>query len=62
MRKLKVKTYEVVSRAVEEGVSFGWQRFMKYHDGDVSEMQDAVYDNVVREVLNALCEVVDFED
>jgi len=59
--KLKVRTYDVVTRAVEEGVSFGWHRFTKYHEGDVNQIEEAVREHMEREVMSALCEVVDFE-
>ena len=56
---LPLRTYAIVSRAVEEGVAHGLRRYVKYHE-DIH--QDAAAEHLEREVLNALCEVVDFED
>jgi hypothetical protein len=58
MVNLEVDIYAVVSRAVEEGARHGVGRAMKYADGPPDA--EALVDHVAREVMNALCEVVDF--
>lgn len=54
---VRVNLYAIVCRAVEEGVAYGIQRAYKYADRPTRE---AVEEHVEREVLNALCEVLDF--
>jgi len=58
-RTVKVKTYTIVARAVEEGVAYGLRRYSKYHD---ATPLDAVAEYVEREVMNALSEVIDFDE
>ena len=59
---IKLRTYPVIARAVEEGVAYGLQRYNKYNDPDVPGGDDAIAEHVEREVLNALCEVIEFDD
>jgi hypothetical protein len=56
-RPLTVNTYSIVARAVEEGVGWGYLRAHK-HDPNPSEA--IMKEHMEREVMNALCEVVDF--
>lgn len=58
MVRVKLDTYPVVSRAVEEGVAFGIQRAHKHTD---RPDETALKENVYREVMNALCEVIRFD-
>ena len=55
-----VKLYQIVARAVEEGVAYGLHRYNKYH-GDAPCDVDIVAEHVEREVLNALDEVLDLQ-
>ncbi len=56
---MKVRVYQVVTRAIEEGISRGWRRAHKHTDNPgVSAIQGSIYD----EVLNALHEVIDFDE
>ena len=57
--KPKVKLYNIISRAVEEGVAYGVNRSFKYSDNPLKE---ALQENVERQVMNALSEVIDFGD
>ena len=52
------KAWEVVSRAVEEGVGFGLNRAFKHVDNPSREL---IAEAVEREVMNALSEVVKFD-
>jgi hypothetical protein len=56
---MRVRAYEVLSRAVEEGVAYGWRRAHKHTD---SPGEDAVQQEVVQAVLNELCEYFGFDD
>lgn len=60
-RRLRPNTYEVLLRAVEQGVAFGWNGAIKHnllHTPD----PDAAKDRIVDEVMNAICEVFEFEE
>lgn len=59
---LRVNSYAVVSRAVEEGVAYGIRRMFKHDESPVGEshiMSRA--DTIIDAVLNELCEVIDFD-
>lgn len=56
-RKLKVNVYKVVSRAVEEGVAYGINRAFKYTD---IPSRDTIVENVEREVMNSLADVINY--
>lgn len=53
-----VDPYAVISRAVEEGISYGVNRAHKHTD---TPSRDDIADAVYRGVMNALCEVVNWE-
>lgn len=53
-----VRAYEVLRRAVEEGVAYGWRRAHKHTD---APGEDAIVDQVVQGVLNEVCEYFDFD-
>jgi len=59
--RLRVRTYDVVRRAVEEGVMFGLNRALKHADAVTRDTKPAAQEHIEREVMNALCEVVDFD-
>lgn len=55
---LKLRVYEVVSRAVDEGISYGLNRAYKYADNPTREdFEERIRDAV----MSALCDVVDFD-
>jgi hypothetical protein len=56
---MRVRAYEVLRRAVEEGVAYGWRRAHKHTD---APGEDAIVDHVVQGVLNEVCEYFDFDD
>ena len=58
---LHLRTYTIVSRAVEEGVAHGLQRYNKYND-DAPISVGTATDHLEREILNALSDVIDFDD
>lgn len=56
---MRVQAYVVLQRAVEEGISYGWQRAHKHTEKPSQEaLQDAIHDAV----MNAIAEVFSFED
>jgi hypothetical protein len=56
-----VKLWPVVSRAVEEGVAHGLRRSNKYND-EAPVDTDRAAEHLQREIMNALCEVLNFGD
>lgn len=59
---MKPKEYLILERAVEEGIAHGWRRGFKHQPTDPPEgCADAVREALREEVLNAICEVFDFE-
>jgi hypothetical protein len=56
---MKVKTYTVVSRAIEEGIARGYRRARKHTDNPEPE---AIKESIYNEVMNALCDVIEFFD
>ena len=57
--RLKLNTYEIVMRAVEEGVSYGLNRADKHASDPLTEQQrERVQREVEAAVSNALSEVV----
>jgi hypothetical protein len=54
----RVNVYAIVSRAVEEGVAYGWMRAHKHTDSPDAEMTK---DAIVTAVTGSLCEVLDFD-
>lgn len=56
--RLTLRTYDILRRAVEEGVAYGYRRAHKYLD---APSEDVVREQIEQAVMNALCEVVDFE-
>lgn len=55
---MRVRAYDVLSQAVEDGVRAGWRRAHKHVDGPPPE---AIQEHVEREVMNAICEWFEFE-
>ncbi|MBI3184698.1 MAG: hypothetical protein HYZ28_21385 [Myxococcales bacterium] len=56
---MRVRAYEVLSRAVDEGVAYGWRRAHKHTD---APGEDAIKDQVTQAVLSEVCEYFDFAD
>jgi len=59
----KVNVYAVLERAVSEGISYGLHRHQKYAVKPLAADTRLSIEHQVRDaVMNALCEVVDFDD
>jgi hypothetical protein len=58
-RDINVKVYEVMERAVEEGIRWGWHRAYKHYDSPEDYyVKDCIYEYVTTQV----CENFDFDD
>ncbi len=55
---LRVRAYDVLRRAIEEGVEYGWRRAHKHTDAPDEE---TIKDQVVTGILNEVCEYFDFD-
>jgi hypothetical protein len=55
---LRVRAYDVLRRAIEEGVEHGWRRAHKHTDAPDEE---TIKDQVVTGILNEVCEYFDFD-
>jgi|CXWL01.1.fsa_nt_gi hypothetical protein len=56
---LTIKTYEVLCRAVEEGVSHGMRRAYKHQD---KPSQEDIISHMENQVLSAICEYFSFPE
>lgn len=59
VNKIRVNTYAVLCRAIEEGASAGWRRAHK-HSSEPGE--DAIILQIVQAILDECCEYLVFED
>jgi hypothetical protein len=56
---VKPNVYAIISRAVEEGVSWGWQHAHKHTD---KPGEGYLKEQIENDVMNALCEVIKFDE
>lgn len=56
---MRVRAYEVLRRAVEEGVASGYRRAHKYLE---KPTEDELRDHIEGGVMNAIAEWFDFDD
>ena len=56
---VRVRAYEVVCRAVEEGVAYGWNRGHKHTS---TPDQGALKSEIEDGVMGTLCEVLEFHE
>jgi len=54
-----LNAYTLIERAVGEGVSYGWHRAHKHTD---KPGETVIKENLEREVMNALCEILIFPE
>lgn len=59
MKSIKFRFYDIVQRAVEEGVAYGYHRAHKHSD---SPNENQMKQEVEQAVMFALSEIIDFED
>ncbi len=56
---LRVRAYQVLRRAIEEGAEYGWRRAHKHTDAPDEE---TIKGQIVTGILNEICEYFDFDD
>ncbi len=56
---MTVRAYEVLRRAIEEGIDYGWRRAHKHTD---APGEAAIKDEVLQGILNEVCEVFAFDE
>jgi hypothetical protein len=55
-RRVTLKTYSIIADTVAQGVAIGVNRAYKHTD---DPSRESLMESVEREVLNALCDVID---
>lgn len=56
---MRVKTYAILDRAVEEGIRLGWNRAHKHVENpDQTQIEDQIH----QAVMGSICEVFKFDD
>ena len=60
--RVRLDTYGIISDAVERGLHYGWNRVCKYHEGSKLPDMYLVVDYMHTEVMNALSEVMQFDE
>lgn len=56
--EMRVRAYEVLHRAVEEGVTYGWRRAHKHTD---TPDEETIKDQILTAVLNEISDYFDFD-
>jgi len=56
---IRINAYDIVRRAVEEGVRYGWNRAHKHTD---KPDEAAILEHIENAVLTELCEVLKFDE
>ncbi len=56
---MRVRAYEVLRRAIEEGLEYGWRRAHKHTD---TPDESSLKDEVLQGIMNEVCEVFDFDE
>lgn len=56
---IHIKAYEVVARAVDEGVAYGWNRAHKHTD---EPDEEDIKDRIAEAVMSTICEFLSFSD
>jgi hypothetical protein len=55
---MKIKTYPVLERAIEEGIAYGYQRAFKHTE---TPSEEAIKTEILNSVMNSISEVIDFD-
>lgn len=56
---MKIKMYNLVSECIERGVEMGYNHSFKHID---NPDKISMVHNIHREIMNQLCEYIDFDD
>ena len=59
MKCFKINAFEVISRAIEEGVEAGWFNSLKYEENPPAS---EVKEKIIQAVTDAICNVVIFDE
>jgi hypothetical protein len=55
---MKVKTYIVLERAIEEGIGYGYRRAFKHTE---TPSEETIKNEILNAVMNSISEVIDFD-
>ena len=55
---MRIKAYNILQRAIEDGIMYGYQRAFKYTDVPT---EDQIKQAMIDSVINEICEVIDFD-
>ncbi len=53
--KLKADIYKIISRAVEGGIAYGWNRAHKHTD---NPNEESIKEEIEKAVMNEICAVI----
>ena len=56
---IRINSFEIISRAVNEGIQYGWMRAHKHDDNPNAEF---VKDEIEKAVVGELCDVLKFDE
>jgi len=56
---MKFKAYQLIERAVDEGINYGYQRAYKHTDNPSEAL---IKGEIYNAVMNSISEIVDFEN
>ena len=56
---MRVRAYDVLHRAIEQGIEYGWRRAHKHTDTPDAE---TIKDQILTGILNEVSECFDFDD
>lgn len=56
---MRFKAYEIITRAIEEGIDYGYRRAFKHVDKPDEEL---IKTQIYEAITNALSEVIDWEN
>jgi SpoU rRNA methylase family enzyme len=56
---IRINAYEIITRAVEEGVQYGYNRAHKHTN---KPSKDLLFNEIESAVMNSICEVILFDD
>jgi hypothetical protein len=60
---MKANDFKVLDDCIEKGIDYGFMRFYKYHDFEISNEQELSLKQQIQEgVLNQICEYFNFDN
>lgn len=59
MPVIKFKAYDLIQKAVEEGIASGWRRAHKYDD---SPLESSIHENIEHYIMLSLEQIIDFSE